>query len=92
MCLEFEDPVVEIEFENYRFSIRRIPFPHAGSHWSNQGGTAIATTRKPEEDRPVEGLLAELLDHLGTSAHLPGGSALCKASRPTSGRIASLPC
>jgi hypothetical protein len=37
----------------------------------------MATTRKPEADRPVEACLAELLDHLGiVSAHFAGrGSA-----------------
>jgi pimeloyl-ACP methyl ester carboxylesterase len=42
-----------------------------------RGEQAIATTRKPEEDRPVEACLAELLDHLGiVSAHFAGrGSA-----------------
>ena len=42
-----------------------------------QRGTAMATTGKPEEDRPVEACLAELFDHLGIAgAHFAGrGSA-----------------
>jgi SAM-dependent methyltransferase len=39
------------------------------------GETAIATARKPDEDRPLEACLAELLDHLGiASAHFAGRS------------------
>src|SRR5712691_5019736 len=57
------------------------------------GETAIAIVRKPEEDRPVEACLAELLDHLGISgAHFAGrGSADLQgfaSSQPD--RIASL--
>jgi SAM-dependent methyltransferase len=60
---------------------------------ATRGGTVIAATNRPGEDRPIEACLAELFDHLGIeSAHFAGrGSADLQgfASRHPE-RIASL--
>ena len=70
-----------------------LSVPHQHRAGENQGGTAMATARKPDETRPVETCLAELLDLLGiASAHFAGrGSADLQGFASTHPeRIASL--